>query len=118
MPLARTIKDADRMARSAAANRLKAEHGIRLCTRDWTNEILAGHIQAIEPGLSGEPILVIRAWLSIKPDNVALPREFTRSEREYSPSRDRSMAAAMARLAGFPRPIAIASNIPYLGWLD
>lgn len=112
MPLARTIKDADRMARSAAANKLKSEYGIRLCTRDWTNENLAERIQQIEPGLSGEPILVIRAWISMKAANVAQPREIARPAREYSPAKDRSLAAAMARLADTPKPIAMASNIP------
>ena len=110
MPVARTAKDADRMTRSAAAQRLRDEHGISLTGRNLTSERLASAIMKIEPGLSGDPMCVVRAWLAIKPEGITPPRQIIRSTRSYSPAKD--MAGVLGRLTDTPRPAAMVSKVP------
>lgn len=118
MTFSRSMQTADRATRAAAIERLSTEHGIRLGINQRGTKAIADAVMQVEPSLSGEPILVLRAWLAMKPENVAGPREMAQPKQSYSPCKDRGMAASMARLVGIPKPMAMASNIPYLGWLD
>lgn len=118
MPHPRNSSEGDRMARAAAVDRLRKVHGLRVSSHRWNDEYVAGLIQSIEPGLSGTPALVIRAWLSVKPANVTEPRTLSRHTQPYQPRKCGQMAAAMERLKEFPRPAALVSNIAYSRWID
>ena len=105
-----SVWKAERSLRTAAMARLKEEHGIKLPTKDWNNEAVAKAIQSVVPGLSGEPLSVVKFYALERPDNVVKPRQFVSTGRTYSPAA--TMRGVMDRLDGMPKPLAMVSNVP------
>lgn len=114
MPLPRKPAESDSLFRTAAIDRLRKEHGLVVSVR--TDAHVAKLIKTVEPGLSGAPALVIRAWVSAKRESRTPPRTVAVFTPPYQPRKCGQMAAAMERLAGIPKPVALTSNTSGLGW--
>lgn len=102
----------DQIDRHSAVRRLKDDFGIAISKRKWANsELIAKKITEVEPGISGDPMMVIRAWLRMRDSQLVSPREYQFKRIEYSPKKDAVMAMAMERLKDMPRQFSILSRV-------
>lgn len=116
MALPRSIEDANKQMRTAALERLKAEYGVILDKTARRAEGIAAAIRQIEPGLdSGDPMVLIRAWVAIKPSEVVPGRLAYGSGKPYSLELDRGMRYARDRLQSMrmPSPVSMSSKVQY-----
>jgi len=114
MALPRSIEDANKQMRTAALERLKTEYGVILDKTARRAEGIAAAIRQIDPGLdSGDPMVLIRAWVAIKPAEVVPGRLAYGSGKPYS--LDSSMRYARDRLQSMrmPSPVSMSSKVQY-----
>lgn len=112
MAVARNIEDSERMMRTAALERLRKEHGVVVSRYKRNPQGIADEITKIEGRISSsDPMVIIRAWLGLKPEQAAQPARFMGSGKEYK--HDRSMQAALERLGNYTRPISMTSKVGY-----
>lgn len=117
MALPRTIEDANKLMRTAALERLKAEHGVILDKTARRAEGIANAIRRIEPSLQSEDaMLLIRAWLALKPSGVTPGRAVTETGRRYSLSAQMRHLAERAKVQ--PAILSISSNVSNFRYLE
>ncbi len=114
MALPRTIEDANKQMRTAALERLKAEYGVILDKTARRAEGIAAAIRQIEPGLdSGDPMVLIRAWVAIKPAEVVPGKLAFASGRPYTLDNTMKFAAARLQAMRMPTPLSMTSRVQY-----
>lgn len=113
MALPRSMEDANKQMRNAAVEKLRGE-GVRLAKGERTACSIARKIREIEPDLhSDDPMVIIRAWVSLKADAVVPGRLAWGTGRPYS--LDHQMQYAQARLQAMriPAPVNMSSRVLY-----
>ncbi|MCG7328043.1 hypothetical protein [Achromobacter sp. ACRQX] len=114
MALPRTIEDANKQMRTAALDRLKTEYGVILDKTARRAEGIAAAIRQIEPGLdSGDPMVVIRAWVAFKPTEVVPGKLAFASGRPYTLDSTMRNAAARLQAMRMPSPVSMSSKVQY-----
>lgn len=112
MALPRTIEDANKQMRTAALERLKAEYGVILDKTARRAEGIAAAIRQIEPGLDLEdPMVLIRAWVALKPSEVVPGRLAYGSGNPYSLDREMRYARDRLQSMRMPSPVSMSSKI-------
>jgi len=109
MALPRTIEDANKQMRTAAIERLR-EHGVVLDKKRRGPEGIAAAIRLVEPSLqSDDAMLLIRAWVSLKPNDATPSRALTETGRRYVMSAQMRQLAERAKYQ--PVLMSISSNV-------
>lgn len=119
MALPRTVEESNKQMRLAAIKRLREEHGVTLSKKRRGDDGVAAAIREVEPSLRSEdPVVLIRAWVALKPTEATPSRLAFWSERTYS--LNAQMRDVAAKLKGLPRPVTLSSNVSnfrYMGEL-
>lgn len=109
MALPRTIEDANKQMRTAAIERLR-EHGVVLDKKRRGAEGIAAAIRLVEPSLqSDDAMLLIRAWVALKPNDATPSRALTETGRRYVMSAQMRQLAERAKYQ--PVLMSISSNV-------
>lgn len=109
MALPRTIEDANKQMRTAAIERLR-EHGVVLDKKRRGAEGIAAAIRMVEPSLqSDDAMLLIRAWVALKPNDATPSRALTETGRRYVMSAQMRQLAERAKYQ--PVLMSISSNV-------
>lgn len=114
MALPRSIEDSNKQMRTAAIERLRSEHGLVLDKKRRGPEGIADAIRLVEPSLqSDDPMILIRAWVALKPSEAVPGKLVFGSGRPYR--LDPQMRSALARLQGMrmPTPVSMSSKVLY-----
>lgn len=110
MTIPRNIQDSARLMRAAAIEKLRRDHGMTISRFRRSSPDIAKLITMVEPRLSGDPDMVIRAWLGVKPAQAAVPARLIDTGRPYVMSA--AMRAAAERASGQPPLQALVSRVP------
>lgn len=110
MALPRTIEDANKQMRTAAIERLRSEHGVVLDKKSRGPQGIARAIRLVEPSLqSDDAMLLIRAWVALKPNDATPSRALTETGRRYVLSAQMRQLAERAKYQ--PALMSISSNV-------
>lgn len=112
MALPRSVEDSNKQMRTAAIERLRSEYGVVLDKKRRGPDGIADAIRQIEPTLqSDDSMLLIRAWVALRPSEIVPARLAFGTGRAYT--LDAHMRQAASRLAGMPRLMSMSSSILY-----
>lgn len=112
MALPRSVEDSNKQMRTAAIQRLRTEFGVRLSKHNRCSTRIADAIRQVEPGLdAADPMLLIRAWVAIKPSEVVPGRQLLETGRTYT--LDAHMRQAAQRASYQPHLISMSSSVLY-----
>ncbi|OAE52863.1 hypothetical protein A7J71_18005 [Achromobacter insolitus] len=112
MALPRSIEDSDKQMRTAAIERLRTEFGVKLSKHNRCSTRIVDAIRQLEPHLQSEnPMLLIRAWVGLKPSDVVPGRLAAPSDRPYV--MDAGMRIAAERASFQPHMISMSSSVLY-----
>lgn len=112
MALPRSIEDSNKQMRTAATDRLRAEHGVTLSKKKRGAEGIAEAIRSLESAIqSDDAMTLIRAWVALKPSAVVPARALPTSDRPYVISA--AMRLAAQRAAFQPPLISMSSKVLY-----
>ena len=116
MALPRSVEDSNKQMRIAAIERLRVEFGVNLTKHGRCSTRVADAIRQVDPGLdAADPMLLIRAWVALRPSDVVPARLFTDTGRVYQMSKDKGLQFAAARLQDMrmPSPVNMSSKVLY-----
>lgn len=112
MALPRSIEDSNKRMRTAAIERLRSDFGVRLSKHDRSSTRIADAIRQVDPSLEvADPMLLIRAWVAVKPSEAVPGRQITETGRPYT--LDAHMRQAVQRASHQPPLIAMSSSVLY-----
>jgi len=112
MALPRSVEDSNKQMRAAAIERLRTEFGVKLTKHNRCSTRIADAIRQVEPGLdAADPMLLIRAWVALKPSEVVPGRQLMETGRPYS--LDARMRQAAQRASYQPHLISMSSSVLY-----
>lgn len=114
MALPRSMEDSNKQMRTAAIERLRSEHGVVLDKKRRGSEGIADAIRLIEPSLqSDDPMVLIRAWVALKPSEVVPGRLAYGSGQPYKLDNTMRYAAARLQAMRMPSPVNMSSKVLY-----
>ncbi|CAB3653888.1 hypothetical protein LMG26685_02896 [Achromobacter mucicolens] len=114
MALPRSIEDSNKQMRTAAIERLRAEHGVVLDKKRRGAEGIADAIRAVEPSLqSDDAMVLIRAWVALKPSEVVPGRLAYGSGQPYTLDSTMRNAASRLQAMRMPTPVSMSSRVQY-----
>lgn len=116
MAIPRRAEDSNKQMRNAAIARLRSEYGVTLSKKNRAADGIAHAIRQIEPALqSDDPMVLIRAWVALKPEQAVPARLLTETGRVYQLSKDKALNFAVSRLRDMrmPSPVSMSSKVPY-----
>lgn len=112
MALPRSVEDSNKQMRTAAIERLRVEFGVKLTKHNRCSTRIAEAIRQVEPALqSDDPMLLIRAWVGLKPSDVVPGRQAHETGRPYT--FDSQMRHAASRVQGMPKLMSMSSSVFY-----
>lgn len=112
MALPRSVEDSNKQMRTAAIERLRVEFGLKLSKHNRCSTRIADAIRQVEPGLdAADPMLLIRAWVALKPSEVVPGRQLLETGRQYT--MDAHMRLVAQRASYQPHLISMSSSVLY-----